>query len=378
MTPARPRSTAELAALIADAAVAREQVRITGSGSLPLARFDPARPIRDISTLRLNKILDHAVADMTVTLQAGISLEALQRELAWKNQWLPLDPPALAPRVPGARTLGGLIATNSLGPLREIAATNDFRRLLLGITWIDAAGRILHAGGRTMKNAAGYQLQRLMTGACGTLGILAEVTLRTAARPDDEAAVTFYCPTPESAAQLAAEIRLAPVTPAYLQLIPAQTFAANPLSLPAGDAVCLTVGFLDRPAAARAQIDVLRCLPAAEGLESLSLNAAQCGRLRLWMTAEPLAPEGTLPFRLHTLPSRAAALTHALGRQENVWLVAEANAALLRGHAPPRTLEKLLQPPDCLAFPRSPGSADPLVTALKSALDPHHLLGSLP
>jgi glycolate oxidase FAD binding subunit len=156
--------------LIAEAARDKTQVRIQGSASMPLSRFDPARPIRDISTLRMNKILDHAITDMTVTVQAGISLEALQRELAWHNQWLPVDPPALCidGRSPMRRTLAGLIATTSLGPLRAMdAGANDWRRLLLGMRWINAEGTVIKGGGRTMKNVAGYHTPRLMIGAAG-------------------------------------------------------------------------------------------------------------------------------------------------------------------------------------------------------------------
>ena len=114
----RPATVDELSTHIQAAHGARARVRVEGSASMPVVQFDDGRPVHSLSTLRLNKIIDHAVADMTVTVQAGITLEVLQRHLAWQNQWLPVDPPAVGGRLPGQRTIGGLIATNSLGPLR--------------------------------------------------------------------------------------------------------------------------------------------------------------------------------------------------------------------------------------------------------------------
>jgi glycolate oxidase FAD binding subunit len=145
--PKRPTTALELARLVREAAAAGTQVRVAGSDSQPLVRFDESRPVQVVSTLRMNKVVEHAVADMTVVVQAGITLEALQRHLAWQNQWLPVDPPAYrdAPGVgPGQRTIGGLIATNSLGPLRF--GIGDWRLLVMGMTWVDGNGELIRGG----------------------------------------------------------------------------------------------------------------------------------------------------------------------------------------------------------------------------------------
>ncbi|HVT80749.1 MAG TPA: FAD-dependent oxidoreductase, partial [Phycisphaerae bacterium] len=115
----RPASVEAAAQAVRDAKTQGLGVRVVGSGSMPLTVF--SRAAQSITTTRLNKMVEHAVADMTVIVQAGISLEALQKELAWRNQWLPVDPPmvgAVGGRTPASRTIGGLIATNSLGPRR--------------------------------------------------------------------------------------------------------------------------------------------------------------------------------------------------------------------------------------------------------------------
>ena len=127
----RPTTSDAFAQAIAIAASRGQQVQITGSGSMPITHFDSGRCIQPISTLRCNKIIEHAVADMTVIAQAGITLDSLQQQLAWHNQWLPIDPPAIAGRSPVQRTLGGLIASNALGPLRY--KLGDWRFLLLGM-----------------------------------------------------------------------------------------------------------------------------------------------------------------------------------------------------------------------------------------------------
>jgi FAD/FMN-containing dehydrogenase len=388
--PMRPRSVEELEGMVREAVRAGEQVRVTGSGSLPLSRFEEGRPVREVSTLRLNKIVEHAVADMTVTVGAGITLEALQRELAWRNQWLPVDAPAICegPRRPGVRTIGGMIATNSLGPLREMeAGTNDWRRLVLGMTWIDGTGRAVQGGGRTMKNAAGYQTQRMMIGACGTLGAIAEVTLRTSARPEEEGAVAFYCEDAVRAAALVAAVRLAPVTPAYVQAVAGGTFANNPLGLPAMEGVVVIIGFLDRRAGGagwRGQVEAVRQLREAEGAESMSLGAAQAGRLRLWMGSEPAADAGGSGFRVHGLSSDVCALVERLGRVKGSWVVAEAGAGVVRGVAPERELRgilKELRAADVVltqgARAGETGAGGEIFAAVTGALDPRRVLGKL-
>src|SRR4051812_27769531 len=111
--PKRPTSAQEMGAVIRAAREAGMGVKLTGAGSLPLTRFAAGKTVQEISTLRMNKVIEHAITDMTVIVQAGITLEGLQRQLAWQNQWLPVDPPSYRGRAPGMRTIGGLIATNS-------------------------------------------------------------------------------------------------------------------------------------------------------------------------------------------------------------------------------------------------------------------------
>jgi len=335
----------------------------------------------------MNKILEHAPDDMTVIVQAGITLEALQQQLAWRNQWLPVDPPSYRNIPPARRTLGGLIATNSLGPLRF--GIGDWRLLIMGMQWIDATSTLIKGGSRTVKNVAGYSTPRLMIGACGTLGAIAEITLRTFTRPADEQAIIFYCDTPEQAESLLAETLLAPVTPAYIEAATAPTFTTNPLQLPTPNrGLILIVGFLDRPESCRAQIETLRNLPSAKSTDTISQSAAQSGRLRGWLTNEPpLTESAGIALRIHTLSSQVTSILSHLS-DANIFAVSEAANGIIRTTLNTPTAPEILQ--DLLTkFPTitavvtqgsysPPSQSSALQTRLKSALDPANLFGSLP
>jgi FAD/FMN-containing dehydrogenase len=392
----RPASSDALAAAIAGATAAGAQVNLVGSGSMPRAVLSPGRPVQPISTLRCNSVIEHAVADMTVITHAGITLDALQQQLAWHNQFLPVDPPALAGRIPVQRTIGGLIATNSLGPLRH--KYGDWRFLMLGMRWIDGNGTLIKGGGRTVKNVAGYSTPRMMIGSAGTLGAIAEVTLRTFARPTDEQCLIVFCDTPEQAEEILAAVSTAALEPAYVQAIGSQGFAGNPLKLPVRP-IALAIGFLDRPNVCAAQIDMLRKMPQLCGVNTLALTAAQCGRLRLWMTSQPAGP---LHFRIHAMPSQVSALiarieADATSSDTRCSLVAEAGNGVLRGSLPSGDAHAcnkffaalaylcdghaaelvLLQADPALAVATRP-TARPLYQRIKSQLDPKHTFGDLP
>lgn len=124
-----------------------------------------------LSIAKLDRLIAHAVGDLTVTVEAGMTLSQLQTTLATANQFLPLDP-----AYPATATIGGIISTADTGAYRH--RYGGARDLLLGISFIRADGKIAKAGGRVVKNVAGYDMMKLFTSAYGTLGILTEVTLR--------------------------------------------------------------------------------------------------------------------------------------------------------------------------------------------------------
>ncbi len=124
-----------------------------------------------VSTERLNRIIDHAVGDLTITVEAGVKYADLQEILSKSGQFLPLEP-----AYPQDATIGGIVATADSGSLRH--RYGGIRDMLLGISFVRSDGQIAKAGGRVVKNVAGYDLMKLFTGSYGTLGILTEVTFR--------------------------------------------------------------------------------------------------------------------------------------------------------------------------------------------------------
>ncbi|MDX1977878.1 MAG: FAD-binding oxidoreductase [Pseudanabaenaceae cyanobacterium bins.68] len=133
-------------------------------------------PLCAISTAKLNRLIDHAAGDLTVTVETGMTYGELQDILAQQGQFLAIDPPLAA-----AATIGGILATGCSGAWRHRYLS--VRDMCLGLSMVRADGEIVKAGGRVVKNVAGYDLMKLLTGSYGSLGIITQVTLRVYPRP---------------------------------------------------------------------------------------------------------------------------------------------------------------------------------------------------
>ena len=158
-----------------------------------------------VGTLRLNGLVEHVPGDQVVRVEAGMRLEDLQDRLADAEQMLGIDPPEK-----GA-TVGGVVAANSSGPLRHRYGT--IRDLIIGITVVLSDGTVAKAGGKVVKNVAGYDLSKLFTGSLGTLGIIASCNFRL--HPRQEAARTVAVElsdtmAAQNAAQAIAQAQLVP------------------------------------------------------------------------------------------------------------------------------------------------------------------------
>jgi glycolate oxidase FAD binding subunit len=170
---------------------------------------------------RLDRVVAHEPADLTVTVEAGVTLAALDRALEPAGQWLPLDPPC-----PEETTVGGLVAANLSGALR--ASHGTVRDWLIGIAVVAADGALVRGGGRVVKNVAGYDLPKLHVGALGTLGVIVEATFKVRPRPRREEAVVIEVPELAAAAELALAIRDG-VEPSWLELVhPAALLDGSP------------------------------------------------------------------------------------------------------------------------------------------------------
>lgn len=176
-----PKSGEQLGEVVACARRDLLPVLFCGNGS-KLSWGGLAAGIRVIvSTARLNRIIEHAAGDLTLTVEAGVTFATARSLLQSAEQRLGFDP-AYA----DSATLGGIVATADSGSLRQ--RYNSMRDMLLGVRFARADGRESKAGGRVVKNVAGYDLMKLMTGSYGTLGCLSELTFRL--YPIPEAAQT--------------------------------------------------------------------------------------------------------------------------------------------------------------------------------------------
>ncbi|MEO1070577.1 MAG: FAD-binding oxidoreductase, partial [Cyanobacteria bacterium J06638_6] len=200
-----PTTEAELAAVMACAHEHRWRVLPSGSGSKLTWGGVGNGVDLVVSTARLNQVIDHAVGDMTLTAQAGVKLSELVPRLAQHDQFLAVDP-----AYPDRATLGGIVATADTGSLRQ--RYGGLRDMLIGISFVRYDGAIAKAGGRVVKNVAGYDLMKLMTGSYGTLGIISQLTFRL--YPGQDVSKTVATTGSATAvAALVSTLRLSPLTP---------------------------------------------------------------------------------------------------------------------------------------------------------------------
>lgn len=164
-----------------------------------------------ISTARLNHVVEHWVDDFTIRLEAGIGLAALQHQLQSHNQIWPVDP-----LYQQQATVGGIVATADGGSLRQ--RYGSVRDTVIGVQFVRYDGEVVKAGGRVVKNVAGYDLMKLMTGAYGTLGILSQLTLRLYPIAAQSQTVVLSGPT-EAIATAALQVRLQGITASAMDLI---------------------------------------------------------------------------------------------------------------------------------------------------------------
>jgi len=187
---ARPTSVDEVRALVAEADASGRAIIPWGGGTGQLYGYLPIRADIVLSLQGLNRIVAHEPGDLTVTVQAGATLADVQKTLARHGQFLPLDPQD----ADGPATIGGILATNAWGPARGGYGT--VRDWLIGLSLVDAAGRLVKGGGKVVKNVTGYDLPKLHVGALGTLGVLVEATFKVAPLPEASTTLAFRLPAP--------------------------------------------------------------------------------------------------------------------------------------------------------------------------------------
>jgi glycolate oxidase FAD binding subunit len=204
-------------------------------GGTKAERFTLPKNFTIISTQRLNNVLEYAPDDMTITVQAGITLAKLAGVLAQNHQRLPLDPPSM-----NEATVGGVLAANDSGPIRYARGTA--RDWVIGMRAVLGEGTIVKSGGKVVKNVAGYDLHKLMIGSMGSLGVIAEVTFKLTPIPESRRLVILKPPDAVAAERMLELIIRGQTRPAMLDLINARAARTMDIDAPPGS-LLLVVGF---------------------------------------------------------------------------------------------------------------------------------------
>jgi glycolate oxidase FAD binding subunit len=206
---ARPGSLDEVGRVMSLASVEGLAVAPRGSGSALDLGAPPARLDMILDLSRLMGVLDYVPADMVATVQAGVTLDLLARELGKHGQMLALDPYG-----GGSRTVGGVLATNASGQRRFRYGTG--RDLLLGARFVQADGTVTWGGSKVVKSVTGYDIPKLLTGSLGTLGVIVEATLRLHPVQPASGSWLFSFTSREAAAALVAAVLASSLEPERL------------------------------------------------------------------------------------------------------------------------------------------------------------------
>jgi glycolate oxidase FAD binding subunit len=322
----RPTSVAELGDLVRRAGTESTALFPIGGQTLLHLGAPPERGGIGVDIRSLDQVIDYPARDMTISVQAGIPVARLQQLLAGENQRLPIDVP-FADRA----TLGGSLAANVSGSRRLGFGT--LRDYVLGISVVNDEGQEVKAGGRVVKNVAGYDLCKLYVGSLGTLGIITQVTLKVRPLPDDSAIVSVACEANDTA-RLLERIHAGRTRPVCLELLnrqAAQVVYRHADLTPPDAAWVVLAGFEDNREAVSWQVQQLT--PEVGGELQLEVRSGSSTQ-RLWRAlVDALPGSGAMfVFKANMLPQAVPAFCQAacpLG----VTLQAHAGSGIVWGYS---------------------------------------------
>lgn len=280
---ARPRTTEQVAALMRVAHANGLAVVARGAGTKQDWGLPPRALDLVVDTTGLDEVIDYAPFDLVLRVGAGVRLETIEELLAEHGQRLGIDPPRRG-------TIGGTVATAATGPMR--LAHLAVRDLVIGMTFVRADGVIAKAGGKVVKNVAGYDLAKLFTGAYGTLGIITEVGFRLHPRAEATAWIGAPVPMPHLSAVLDAL--------AQEQVVP----SAVEVDVPVDGHSSIAVQF-DGTAAGLG----VRVGRVAELFEEIDASPTEAHEPPFWWGTEP---PGAALLKVTHVVGRAGALAQAL------------------------------------------------------------------
>src|SRR6266481_10126109 len=373
-----PGSEQELAKVLKLAHAAGLAVIPRGGGTKLEWGNRPARADVILSTARLHRVVEHAWADLTVSAEAGCTIGKLQETPAQHGQRLALDP--LWPR---KATIGGVLSTNDGGALRlRFGALRD---LIIGVTIALPDGTLASSGGKVVKNVAGYDLPKLVTGASGTLGVITRAVFRLHPLPLNSHSFSIFTVNAEETQKFVLAVQDSKLAHTFLQ----SHFSDE--KPPASDIL-----FEGTEAGLAAQEAQLRNLAAPASVSEAS-NSSWTAREELWAFSDPAS---TAITKISILPANMAPTVELVADSANAqqlrrraliyatglgWLRLEGKpgalcAALqaLRGELQGQdgSLVALHRPSKMPAFDAwgTAGDALPLMKAVKQQLDPKNTL----
>jgi glycolate oxidase FAD binding subunit len=286
-----PESAAEAAAALGEAAAGGRRVRFRGGGT-KLGWGSPTPPPDvELSTEHLDAIVEHNEGDLTAILQAGVPLARAQEAFGAAGQMLALDPPD----GDGAATIGGIVATADSGPQRH--RHNTVRDLVLGVQLALPDGTVARAGSKVIKNVAGYDLAKLLSGSFGTLGLIVEVNVRLHPLPLDTVTAVGRGADPAILAAVASDLAHRPIEAEALDV----SWSGD------AGAVLARFGGVSAPERAGAVLDLL----GKAGLDGEAVE--DDGSLWSRQAAAQRSPEGMVVRVSTTQHGVAAALAAARG-----------------------------------------------------------------
>ncbi|MBI3491317.1 MAG: FAD-binding oxidoreductase [Acidobacteria bacterium] len=389
----QPDTPAGVADALRQASERRQSIVIRGAGTKldwgrPAGRIDAVLEMRG-----LNRILAHQHGDLTATIEAGASLAEVNTALARHGQWLPLDP-AFADRA----TIGGLLATNDSGPLRHRYGTP--RDLVIGVQLATADGTLAKAGGQVVKNVAGYDLGKLVTGSFGSLAAIVSATFKLSPLPAASKTLIVSVEDDERLGQAVRLVMASQLEPAAFELCAfgsAESLALRPAVARAFQASVM-IRFASLPAVVDAQLVQARALLGshATSIDDVDGDAEQAlwrdHNARIWSASCAIARASWLPATI----TAALAELKTMGAPIEIIGRAAVGAGLLRIDSDVETQARvitrlrqsatfgnvvLLRGSDALkAFVDvwGPlGDRERLLASLKHALDPHNTLNAV-
>lgn len=327
----RPASVPELGELVRDAAAAGQGVYPAGGRTTLGVGLPPIKPGFVVDTRGLDQVIDYPARDMTVTVQAGITVETLQELLAKEGQRLPVDVPN-----PTKATLGGAVAVNASGPRR--LALGTLRDYVIGISFLTDEGVEVKAGGRVVKNVAGYDLMKLHIGALGTLGVVTQLTLKVFPRPEDQAIVAFGVnaaavgPTLDRLHTSASR----PVAVELLNGIAAKSVAASAgVKLPEFDEWVILAAFEQKATTVSWQVSTLKEeLKTAPVRDLTEWRGPACEPLWAALRDTPHTGSAEYVWKANVLPSKVAEFVTITTSETRYTIFSHALNGIVRLHSP--------------------------------------------